>query len=128
MFHCILRLPNSSTLLFLFFDAKAWPQSQTDFSMCTAVLHCGYTFLRRIDLLHSIACTTVLDLHFGHTFSEPLVKDNLKRLTDLSSTEKPQYRVLQVISHYRYMRVREGYTETSETLHVKWLTYSRGMR
>jgi len=37
---------------------------------CTCVLtridHCGHTFLRHIDLLNSIACTTVL--HFGHTF------------------------------------------------------------
>ena len=35
---------------------------------CTTptVLHCGHNFLRRIDLLHSIACTTIL--HCGHTF------------------------------------------------------------
>jgi len=31
---------------FLFFDAKAWPQSQTDLCMCTTVLHCGHTFLK----------------------------------------------------------------------------------
>ena len=42
---------------FLFFDAKAWPQSQTDLFTCTTVLHCGHTFLRRIDPLHSIAYT-----------------------------------------------------------------------
>ena len=29
----------------LSFDAKAWPRSQTDFSTCTTVLHCGHTFL-----------------------------------------------------------------------------------
>ena len=45
---------------FLFFDAKEWPQSQTDLFTCTMVLHCGHIFLRRIDLLNSIACTTVL--------------------------------------------------------------------
>ena len=44
--------------------------------------------------------------------SEPLVKNSYKRVT---STEKPQYRVLQV-RHYRYVRVTERYTET---LHVK---------
>ena len=46
--HCVLRLPNSSTLCFPFFDAKAWPQSQTDLFTCTTVLHCAHTFLRRI--------------------------------------------------------------------------------
>ena len=50
----------------LSFDAKAWPQSQTDFFTCTTVLHCAPTSLRRIDLLHSIACIVVL--HCGHTF------------------------------------------------------------
>ena len=50
-----------------FFDAKAWPQSQTDLFTCTTVLHCAHTFLRRIDLLHSIACTTVLPLGYPST-------------------------------------------------------------
>ena len=52
----------------LFFDAKAWPQSQTDLFTCrvTTVLHCEHTFLRCIDLLHSVACTTVFCC--GHTF------------------------------------------------------------
>ena len=47
--------PTAVHRAFLFFDAKAWPQSQTDlFTVtCTTVLHCGHTFLRRIDLLHS---------------------------------------------------------------------------
>ena len=58
--------PTAVHCAFLFFDAKAWPQSQTDLFMCSTVLHCGHTFLRRIDLLHSIACTTFL--HCGHTF------------------------------------------------------------
>ena len=58
--------PTAVHRAFLFFDAKAWPQSQTDLFTCTTVLHCGHTFLRRIDLLHSVACTTVL--HCGHTF------------------------------------------------------------
>ena len=52
--------PTAVHRTFLFFDAKAWPQSQTDFFKCTTVIHCGHTFLRRIDLLHSIACTSVL--------------------------------------------------------------------
>ena len=58
--------PTAVHRTFLFFDAKAWPQSQTDLFTCTTVLHCGHTFLRRIDLLHSIACTAVL--HCGRTF------------------------------------------------------------
>ena len=36
----------------LFFDMKAWPQSQTDLFTCTTVLHCGHTFLTRIDLIY----------------------------------------------------------------------------
>ena len=77
---------------FLFFNAKAWPQSLTDLFTCTTVLHCGpgRTFLWCINLLHFVACTTVLHL------SESLVEDSHKRLTGLSSTEKPQYCVLQV--------------------------------
>ena len=58
---------------FLFFDAKAWPQSQTDLFTYTTVLHCGHTFFRRIDLIYSgIALWAYL--------SEPLVKDSHKRL------------------------------------------------
>ena len=37
---------------FLFFDAKARPQSQT--YLLPTVLHCVHTFLRRIDILNSI--------------------------------------------------------------------------
>ena len=54
MFHCVLRLPNSSIhRAFLFFDAKAWQQSQTDLFTCTTVLHGEHrpTPLRRIDLM-----------------------------------------------------------------------------
>ena len=60
--------PTAVHRAFLFFNAKAWPQSQIDlFTVtCTMALHCGHIFLRRIDLLHSVACTTVL--HCGHTF------------------------------------------------------------
>ena len=58
--------PTAVHSAFLFFDVKAWPQSQTDLFTCTTVLHCGHTFLRRIDLFYSIACTMVL--HCGHTF------------------------------------------------------------
>ena len=65
---------------FLFFDAKAWPQSQTDLFTCTTVLHCGHTFLRWIHILNSIACTMVLHcgyivfwsflvLHCGHSWT-----------------------------------------------------------
>ena len=50
--HCILRLPNGATACFLFFDAKAWPQSQT--YLLPTVLHCVHTFLRRMDILNSI--------------------------------------------------------------------------
>ena len=132
-FHCVLRLPNSSTPCFPFFDAKAWPQSQTDlFTVtCTTVLHCGHTFLRRIDLLGQAGPIALRCMHYGVTLwaylsqthrpialrcmhygitlwaylSEPLVKDSHKRLTGLSSTEKPQYRY--VITHYRYVCVTE---------------------
>ena len=92
---------------FLFLDAKAWPQSQTDLFTCTIVLHCGHTFLRRIDLSHSVACTTEYGITLWAYLSEPLVKESL---TGLSST---QYRVLQVtwITHCCYVRVTERYTE-----------------
>ena len=52
--------------------------------------------------------------------SEPLVEDGHKRL---SSTEEPQYLVLQLTwSHiYRYLCVTEKYTET---LHVKQMAFS----
>ena len=68
LFYVTLRSqpPQQVHLAFLFFDVKAWPQSQTDFFTCTTVLHCGHTFIRCIDLLSSIACTMVL--HCGHTF------------------------------------------------------------
>ena len=46
--------PTAVHRAFLFFDAKAWPQSQTDLFTFTTVLHCGYTFLRRIDLMYGI--------------------------------------------------------------------------
>ena len=60
-----------------------------------------------------------LHVHYGIALwaylSEPLIKDSHKHL---SSTEKPQYHVLQVTrSHvYRYIHVTERYTET---LHMK---------
>ena len=81
LFNCILRLVHRA---FLFFDVKVWPQSQTDLFTCTTVLHCGHTLLRCIDLIYSIALWAYL--------SAPLVKDIHKCL---SSTEKPQYHVLQ---------------------------------
>ena len=59
-------------------------------------------------------------MHYGITLwaylSEPLKKDIHKRL---SSTEKPQYNTTcssHLITHYRYIRVTEKYTET---LHMK---------
>jgi len=52
--------PTAVHRAFLSFNAKAWPQSQTDLFTCTTVLHCGHTFLRCRDLFHSIACTMVL--------------------------------------------------------------------
>ena len=58
-------------------------------------------------------------MHYGITLwaylSEPLVKDSHKRLTGLSSMEKPRAPSY-VITHYRYVCVTERYTET---LHVK---------
>ena len=41
-----VRLPYRSTPCFFFFNAKAWPQSQTDLFMWAMVLHCGHTFLK----------------------------------------------------------------------------------
>ena len=40
------------TVAFLFFNMKAWPQSQTDLFTCTTVLHCGHTLLTCIDLIY----------------------------------------------------------------------------
>ena len=77
--------PTAVHSAFLFFDAKAWPQSQTDLFTCTMVLHCGHTFLRCLDLIYGITLWAYLP--------EPLVKDSCK---GLSSTEKPRYRMLQV--------------------------------
>ena len=63
-------------------------------------MHYGITLW--VDLLHSIACTTVL--HSGHTFL------NL-RSQSLSATEKPQYCACSKLRdhNYRYIRVTEGY-------------------
>ena len=36
--------PTAVHRAFLFFDVKAWPQSQTDLFTCTTVLHCGIPF------------------------------------------------------------------------------------
>ena len=66
---------------FLFFDAKPWPQSQSDLFTCTTALHCGHTFLRRIDLLHSIACML---LHCGYTF----LNLSLKTVTNVQVRQK----------------------------------------
>ena len=76
--------PTAVHRAFLLFDAKAWPQSQTDLFTCTTVLHCGHTFLRHIDLIYGITLWAYLP--------KPLVKDSHK---SLRSTEKPQYHVLQ---------------------------------
>ena len=44
----LIVIPASSTTAvhcaFLFFDVKAWPQSQADLFTCTTVLHCGIPF------------------------------------------------------------------------------------
>ena len=63
---------------FLFFDAKAWPQSQTDLFTCTTVLHCGNTFLRHIHLIYGITLWAYLP--------EPLVKDS----NEFTAAEKAQ--------------------------------------
>ena len=95
--------PTAVHRAFLFFDAKAWPQSQTD------LLHCGHTFLYCTPL-HALQYYIVYlsqthrpialhCMHYGITLwaylSEPLVKDSHKRP---SSTENiiPLYRTLQV--------------------------------
>ena len=56
-------------------------------------------------------------MHYGITLwaylSEPLVKDSRKRSTENTTIPRaPSH----VITHYRYVRVTERYTET---LHVK---------
>ena len=102
-----------TTLCFPFFDAKAWPQSQTDLFTCTTVLHFAHTFLRRIDLLHSIACTTVL--HCGHTFLNLSTVTNVQVRWKNHNTAIPRA-PSHVITHYCYVRVTERY---AETLHVK---------
>ena len=112
---CYQAPQRQCTVLFLFFDAKAWPQSQTDLFTCTTVLHCGHTFLRRIHLLNSIACTMVL--HCGHTFlslSQETVTWSQSSKFDEKTTipRAPSH----VITHYRFVRVTERYTET---LHMK---------
>ena len=38
--------PTAVHRAFLFFNAKAWPQSQTDLFTCTTLLHCGHNFLK----------------------------------------------------------------------------------
>ena len=49
-------LQQQYTMLSFFFDAKAWPQSQTDPFTCTTVLHCGHTFLNLP--LHLLTCVS----------------------------------------------------------------------
>ena len=102
--------PTAVHRAFLCFDAKAWPQSQTDLFTCTTVLHCGHTFLRRIRRSNLRYCT--VDIPFWTS-----CKRSHKRL-HASSTEKPRYHVLQLTwSHiYRYVCVTERYTKT---LHMK---------
>ena len=94
------------TVLFLFFDVKAWPKSQTDLLTYTTILHFGYTFLRCIDLLHSIVFPYGITL--WAYLPEPLVKDSHKHL---SSTEKTTIPCApsHVITHYHYIRVKLQY-------------------
>ena len=56
--------PTAVHCAFLFFNAKAWPQSQADLFTCTMVLHCRHTFLRCIDLLRycTVGIYTFLNL------------------------------------------------------------------
>ena len=85
LFYVSLRsqAPQQQYTVLSFSSMRRHSQSQTDLFTCTTVLHCGHTFLRRIDLLHVLHC-----MHYGITLSaylsEPLVKDSRKRL---SSTE-----------------------------------------
>ena len=85
-FTAFLGSPTAVHCAFLFFNAKAWPQSQTDLFTYTMVLHCGHTFLRHIDLIYGIT----LWAYLSNLLS---LKDSHK---SLSTTEKPQYCVLQV--------------------------------
>ena len=94
-FHCVLRLSNSSLSLacetiptavhcaFLFFDAKAWPQSQTDLFKCTMV---GIPF-----------CSSCKRQPQTSKFDG---KDH--------NTTSPSH----MITHYRYVRVTERYMKT----------------
>ena len=43
-FQCFIGSPTAVHCVFLFFEAKAWPQSQTDLFTYTTVLHCGQNF------------------------------------------------------------------------------------
>ena len=63
-FLCFIAFSGSPTAVhhaFLFFNAKAWPQSQTDLFTCTT--KCGHTFLRCI-ALHCVH----YGIHCDHTF------------------------------------------------------------
>ena len=80
--------PTAVHRAFLFFDAKAWPQSQTDLFTCTTVLHCGHTLLRHVHPLHSV----------GEVFcGAPMYADDLALVA--SSPEELQA-MLDIVSHY----------------------------
>ena len=105
--HCVLRLPNSSTLCFPFLRCE----DMATVTNSPLHVHYGITLwaylFRCIDQIYGIALWAYL--------SEPLIKDSHKHL---SSTEKPQFPHVptHMITHYHYVRVMERYMET---LHVK---------
>ena len=69
--------PTAVHCAFLFFDAKAWPQSQTELFMCTTGLHTLWAYLSQTHRPIALRC-----MHYGITLwaylSEPLIKDSHK--------------------------------------------------
>ena len=67
---CVLRLPNNSTPCFSLMRRHG--QSQTDLFTCTMVLHCGHTFLRRIEPIVSdvrVSSSMPVFVYRGHIYT-----------------------------------------------------------
>ena len=73
-FIAFLGSPTAVHRAFLFFDAKAWPQPQTDLFTCTTVLATLWAYFSQTHRPIALHC-----MHYGITLwaylSEPLVKD-----------------------------------------------------
>ena len=103
---------------FLSFNVKTWPQSQTDLFTCTTMLHCGHTFLRCIDLSHSIACTTVL--HSGHKVK----RGNSSHSLTLNSNTVPKVHNEELAKQWSLTLLSMYYL--LQTTHFnRWFTYMR---